>query len=89
MLYANYVSGYRNWSGNTVTPVTLVNGLPAGGGDKVDSNTTFDLHLSYTLDDAGWLGAKLAGSQVFVDVRKVNFVCCELLLDCRDEAVPT
>jgi iron complex outermembrane receptor protein len=71
VLYANYVSGYRNWSGNTVTPVTLVNGLPAGGGDKVDSNTTFDLHLSYTLDDAGWLGAKLAGSQVFVDVQNI------------------
>jgi iron complex outermembrane receptor protein len=70
-IFMNYVSGYHNWSGNTVAPVTLVNGLPAGGGDTVKSNTTFDLNLSYTLSERDWLGDYLAGSQFFVDIQNV------------------
>ena len=70
-LFANYVSGYHNWSGSTVTPVTLVNNLPAGGGDTVKSNTTFDLNLSYTLSDGDLFGKYLNGSQVFVDIQNL------------------
>jgi len=70
-IFINYVSGYHNWSGNTVAPVTLVNGLPAGGGDTVKSNTTFDLNLSYMLSERDWLGDYLAGSQFFVDIQNV------------------
>jgi iron complex outermembrane receptor protein len=70
-LFANYVSGYHNWSGNTVAPVTLVNTLPAGGGDTVKSNTTFDLNLSYTLSESDALGKYLNGSQVFVDIQNL------------------
>jgi len=50
-VFVNYTGSYRNWGGSTVTP--LVNnaaGVPIGGGDKVDSNTTVDLHLSYDFD---------------------------------------
>jgi len=70
-LFANYVSGYHNWSGNTVNPVTLVNGLPAGGGDTVKSNTTFDLNLSYTFSEGDWLVGHLVGSQFFVDIQNL------------------
>lgn len=70
-VFANYVSGYRNWSGNTVTPVTLVGGLPAGGGDKVKSNTTFDLNLNYTLMPDDPFGGTFSGSQLFVDIQNV------------------
>lgn len=70
-LFANYVSGYHNWSGNTVNPLTLMNGLPAGGGDTVKSNTTFDLNVSYTLSERDWLGGHLAGSQFFVDIQNL------------------
>ena len=45
-------------------PVTTANGLPSVGGDKVRSNTLFDLNLSYTLGEGGTLG----GRQVFLDV---------------------
>jgi iron complex outermembrane receptor protein len=71
-LFANYVSGYHNWSGNTVIPVTLVNGLPAGGGDVVHSNTTFDLHLSYILSEGDWLGDQIPGAQFFVDIQNLS-----------------
>ena len=70
-LFANYVSGYHNWSGNTVNLVTSVNGLPSGGGDVVKSNTTFDLNLSYTFTDTSWIGHNLNGSQVFIDLQNV------------------
>ena len=72
VLFANYVSGYHNWSGNTIIPVTLVNGLPAGGGDVVKSNTTFDGHVSYTLDQDGWLGEHLPGGQFFIDIQNLT-----------------
>lgn len=67
-VFANYVGSYKNWSGSTVTPVTVVNGIPTGGGDKVRSDLTFDLHLAYKLSrQGGWLG----DSQVYVDVANV------------------
>ena len=43
-----------------------------GGGDIVKSNTTFDLHLSYTLSPGDFLGgATFAGSEVYLDVQNV------------------
>ncbi|WP_216325110.1 TonB-dependent receptor domain-containing protein [Sphingomonas quercus] len=48
--FANYTGSYRNWSSSTVTPLTRdENGNPSGGGDKVKSQTTFDLNISYDL----------------------------------------
>ena len=55
-LFMNYTGGYQNWNSpdNAVItdPVTL---NPAGGGDRVSPNTTFDLHLSYDFED-GYVG---------------------------------
>jgi len=63
-LFANYIGGYRNWSSTTVDSLERdANGNPAGGGDKVDGSTLFDLNLTYTMPDSGVLG----GSQVFID----------------------
>jgi len=67
VIYANYVGGYRNWSGSTVEPLVSENGNPVSGGDRVSSRTIFDLNLSYTLPEGGVLG----GSQFFVDVTNV------------------
>lgn len=68
-LYANFVSGYHNWSSSTVSPVLLsAAGTPMGGGDVVKSNLTFDMHLTYTLGKFDVLGAAMDGSQIFVDV---------------------
>jgi iron complex outermembrane receptor protein len=66
-VFANYVGGYRNWSGSTVVPIVTVDGLPSSGGDKVRGNATFDLNLTYTLPGSGTLG----GSQVFVDATNI------------------
>ncbi len=46
-------------------------GLPAGGGDKVKSNTTFDLNLNYTPMPDDPFGGTLSGSQLFVDIQNV------------------
>jgi iron complex outermembrane receptor protein len=47
-LFVNYTAPYRNWSGSSIVPIQLdAQGNPVSGGDKVDSNTTVDLHLSY------------------------------------------
>jgi iron complex outermembrane receptor protein len=49
-VYWNHVGSYKNWSNNTVRPLTRdANGNPSGGGDTVDATNTFDLHLSYRL----------------------------------------
>jgi iron complex outermembrane receptor protein len=68
-LLARYIGGYRNWSSATINPVitTIVNGqsVPAGGGDPVAANITFDMHFGYEL---GKLSAILGSSQVYLDV---------------------
>jgi iron complex outermembrane receptor protein len=63
-LFANYVGSYRNWSGSTVIPVEIEDGVPVGGGDKVEASTIFDLNLAYTIPDS----SALNGSQIFMDV---------------------
>lgn len=53
--YVNYLGGYLNWSGSSQVPVTRTNGVPTGGGAKVDSFTTIDLNVAYKLKDFGFL----------------------------------
>lgn len=49
-LFVNYTGDYRNWSGNSVTPITRdANGNPNGGGDKVKANAIFDANIGYDL----------------------------------------
>jgi iron complex outermembrane receptor protein len=61
-VFVNYVGGYRNWSGSTVSPVISRNGNPVGGGDKVKATATFDLNAAYNLQ------GRYDGSQVYVNV---------------------
>jgi iron complex outermembrane receptor protein len=50
-LFLNYTGSYRNWSGNSVLPITRdANGNPNGGGDKVKASALFDANLSYDLN---------------------------------------
>jgi hypothetical protein len=69
-VYANFISGHRNTYATAVHPVVNANGV-LGGGDIVKSNTTFDMHMNYTLSDGDWLGSSLAGSEVYLDVANV------------------
>ncbi len=49
-LYMNYTGGYTNW-GTPINPISLdPNGNPAGGGDHVSANVTFDMHFGYTFE---------------------------------------
>ena len=67
-VFVNHVSGYRNWSGSTVSPVLVASGAPTGaGGDPVRSNTTVDAHVSYNFSKTGLLG----NSEVYVDVENL------------------
>lgn len=60
-LFANYTGGYKNWSSNTITPITRdANGNPGGGGDSVNSMTTFDLNVSYSFDGGFLDGSRLS-----------------------------
>ena len=56
-IYMNYTSAYRNVNGTAVVaPVTNAAGVYSGqGGDHVNANVTFDLHLGYRFD-GGILG---------------------------------
>jgi iron complex outermembrane receptor protein len=67
-LYWNHIGSYHNWSGTTVTPITRVNGLPVGGGDKVDAANTFDAHVAYDFQGDGWQ----KDLQVFLDVNNLT-----------------
>jgi iron complex outermembrane receptor protein len=54
-MFMNYTGGYQNWN-SPDNPVVLNAALnPAGGGDRVSPNTTFDLNLTYDFMD-GYLG---------------------------------
>ncbi|MFC3068871.1 TonB-dependent receptor domain-containing protein [Phenylobacterium soli] len=63
-LYWNHTSPYHNWSGATVAPITRVNGVPVGGGDRVKAGNTIDAHVAYDFKGEG-LTKDL---QLFVDV---------------------
>ena len=66
-LFLNHTGKYRNFSGNTVTPITRdAAGLPTGGGDRVKSSNLFDLHLGYTIPQS--LAKK---ANIFVDVQNL------------------
>jgi iron complex outermembrane receptor protein len=50
-LFMNYTGEYKNWSGNSLTPITRdANGNPAGGGDKVKDGAIFDANVSYEME---------------------------------------
>lgn len=67
-LYWNHTGSYRNWSSTSVNPIEVdENGDPVGGGDRVDANNTFDLHLQYTFETANFLN----DWQVFLDVQNL------------------
>ncbi|MES1972336.1 MAG: TonB-dependent receptor [Pseudomonadota bacterium] len=60
-LFANYTGSFRNWSSNTVAPLTRdANGNPNGGGDKVKAQTTFDLNMAYEFNGGLLNGARLS-----------------------------
>lgn len=66
-LFVNHTGGYHNWNNASVAPITLdQNGNPAGGGDRVKSLTTFDLHAAYT-----FAGGSFDGDQVYLDVKNL------------------
>ncbi len=66
-LFANYTGKYRNWIQTSVNPVTLgANGNPTGGGDRVRSDLTIDMHVAYDFK-----GSFLEGSQIYVDVKNL------------------
>ncbi|WCM28932.1 TonB-dependent receptor [Sphingomonas sp. QA11] len=67
-LFANYTGGFRNWSSNTVTPLTRdANGNPNGGGDKVKAQTSFDLNMAYEFKGSFLNGTRisLSGLNIF------------------------
>ncbi len=66
-LFINHTGGYHNWNNASVAPITLdEEGNPAGGGDPVDSATTFDFHAAYTFAEGTF-----EGDQVYFDVKNV------------------
>jgi iron complex outermembrane receptor protein len=66
--FVNYTSAYRNWSNNALNPVVTNSfGVPVGGGDHVDANTTIDMHAEYGFGQARFLG----NMTLFVDVKNV------------------
>jgi iron complex outermembrane receptor protein len=68
-IFMNYTGSYRNWSNTSVTPITVDSvGNPTGGGDKVKSQTIFDLHASYSFEEGV---GPLSGAQVYVDVQNL------------------
>jgi iron complex outermembrane receptor protein len=60
--YLNYIGSFRNFSANTVAPLTRdALGNPTGGGDKVKGTKTVDVHLAYTIPGV------LEKAQIFID----------------------
>src|SRR5690606_36928397 len=68
--FANYTGSYYNWFNSSAVPITLdAKGNPTGGGDKVKSDLTFDLHASYTFGED--IAGLMSGSQVYIDVNNI------------------
>ncbi|PZU07552.1 TonB-dependent receptor [Sphingomonas sp.] len=65
--FLNHTGSYRNYSSSTLTPIVRSSaGVPIGGGDKVKSYNTLDLHIGYTLPQSF-----LSKAQIFVDANNV------------------
>ena len=65
--FANFTGSYRNWSNTSVNPIsTDASGNPIGGGDKVASNLTFDLHAAYN-----FRAGPLKDAQVYIDGKNI------------------
>jgi iron complex outermembrane receptor protein len=66
--FVNYTSAYHNWNNSSLIPVISNSvGVPIGGGDKVDANTTVDMHAEYSFG-----GTRLFGNAaVYIDVKNV------------------
>ena len=61
--FLNFTGSYRNYSGTTVNPIVRnAQGVPTGGGDRVKSYRTVDLHVAYTVPQS-----VLAKAQIYVD----------------------
>lgn len=66
--FVNYTSAYHNWNNSSLIPVVSnAVGVPIGGGDHVDANTTLDVHAEYGFGQTGWF----ADTSVFVDVKNL------------------
>ena len=67
--YMNYTSAYRNVNGTAVVvPVTNAAGVFSGqGGDHVNANVTFDMHVGYTFD-----GGLLGGDEISLIVQNLT-----------------
>lgn len=64
-VYVNHTGGYKNWGNNTILPLAFTaDRRPIGGGDKVKSLTTVDLHVDYDLPAMGFLPK----TNVYLDV---------------------
>jgi iron complex outermembrane receptor protein len=65
--FANFTGSYRNWSNTSVNPViTDASGNPIGGGDRVASNLTIDLHAAYN-----FRAGPFKDAQVYLDGKNV------------------
>jgi iron complex outermembrane receptor protein len=65
--FVNFTGSYRMWGAGTVNPLTFdANRNPNGGGDKVDSLTTLDLHAAYN-----FLDGILGGDQIYIDAKNL------------------
>jgi len=65
--FINYTGSYRNWSNTSVAPIIPdSHGNPAGGGDRVGSLTTVDLHVAYNFTDGF-----LKGDQIYFDGQNI------------------
>ncbi|HVI31445.1 TonB-dependent receptor domain-containing protein [Phenylobacterium sp.] len=68
-VFMNYTGSYRNWSNTSVAPVLVDSiGNPTGGGDKVKSQTIWDLHASYDFEDGYGI---MENAQVYLDIQNV------------------
>ena len=62
-----FTGSYHNWISTTVEPLEFdENGNPAGGGDRVKGEQTFDLNLAYE-GEAGFL----EGHRVYLNIKNV------------------
>lgn len=63
--FVNFTGAYWNAGNFTVNPLLSdANGNFAGGGDRVHSNTTLDLHAAYNFS-----GGIFGGDQLYIDVK--------------------
>jgi iron complex outermembrane receptor protein len=66
--FVNYTSAYHNWNNSSLIPViTNAAGVPVGGGDKVASNTTLDMHGEYNFGETGFFG----NASAYIDVKNL------------------